>query len=97
MMMKSYSPGENGFIWTDFYLSPNGSKLAIIGCFWACPYEIRVYDFENPLALPLPEIETFPLMGNDDEFIEWIDDMSFAVRGKEETARKHVLVSNNKL
>lgn len=93
-MMESYCPQEDGFIWTDFYISPNGRKLAIIGCYWACPYEIKVYDFANPLALPLPEIETIPLLDNDDDFIEWIDDRSFTVQGNDGTARQHVLAQN---
>ena len=31
--MSSFSPDEDGFIWTEFYLSPNGKILATIGCF----------------------------------------------------------------
>lgn len=96
-MMKSYSSREDGFIWADFYMSPSGSKLAIIGCFWACPYEIRIYDFENPLALPLPEIEAIPLLDIDKDSIEWIDEKSFSVEGYDGTARQHVIGLNNKL
>ena len=32
--MESYSPNEDGFIWTDFHLSPDGKHLATIGCHW---------------------------------------------------------------
>lgn len=96
-MMESFCPREDGFIWTDFYISPNGGKLAIIGCFWACPYEIKIYDFESPLALPLPEIETIPISSKDEDSIKWIDDMSFTVQGKGGTARLHELTPNNKL
>jgi len=38
--MQSYAPNEDGFIQADFHLSPGGNKLAVIGCYWACPYII---------------------------------------------------------
>ncbi len=50
--MESFSPDEDGFIWTNFYLSPDGNKLATIGCYWACPYVIKVYNFKSPMKLP---------------------------------------------
>ncbi|QNM84655.1 hypothetical protein H9W90_10650 [Polaribacter pectinis] len=71
--MESYSPNEDGFIATEFYLSPNGEKLAIIGCFWACPFIIKIYDFTNPLKLPFQEIKEIDLNNNTIEIEGWLD------------------------
>ena len=30
-------------------LLPDGVTLKVEGCYWACPYEIRLWDFTNPL------------------------------------------------
>jgi hypothetical protein len=43
------------------------------GCYWACPYDHRVYDIENPDRLPLPLIsdtECDPEEDDDDETSE---------------------------
>ena len=32
-----------------------GVTLKVSGCYWACPYEVRLYDFTNPDALDFPE------------------------------------------
>lgn len=53
--IAGYSPGEDRFICTDFSLSPSGKVLVTIGCYWACSYVIKVFDFSNPLQLPLVE------------------------------------------
>ena len=59
------------------YPSPDRTKLAIVGCYWACPYLIVVYDFREPLNLPLPTIVQFELPGNDAKFGEWASADSF--------------------
>ncbi len=89
--MKSYSPPEDGFIWSDFYFSPSGESLAVIGCFWACPYEVRVYDFSNPLVLPLPEIKTVSLEDSELHGIEWIDNYSFKTKCYDNSSRTYSL------
>lgn len=76
-----YSPGEDGFIWTDHYASPDGKTLAVIGCFWACPFVIKLLDFTNPMTLPLPEIREIDLLDNDEIILNWIDDTSFRTKG----------------
>jgi hypothetical protein len=70
--MASFSTDEDGFIWTEFHLSPNGTYLATIGCVWACPYTIKVFDFQNPLNLPLKEIEEIILL-DDEQTMIWLD------------------------
>jgi dipeptidyl aminopeptidase/acylaminoacyl peptidase len=68
-----YSPKEDGFIWTDFHLSPDGKTLATIGCHWACPYVIRLFDFTDPMTLPLTEIKEIRLLQNNEIILCWLD------------------------
>ncbi len=44
------------FCWAACQLSPDGRTLLVDGCHWACPYEYRFYDFEDPSRgwTPLP-------------------------------------------
>lgn len=78
--MSSYSPDEDGFIWTEFHLSPDGQTLATIGCFWAAPFVIKIYDFKNPLELPLREIKEVELIGSE-KIVGWLDNNSFKTNG----------------
>jgi hypothetical protein len=71
--MNSFSPDEDGYIWTEFHLSPSGDYLATIGCIWACPYTVKIFDFLNPLDLPLKEIKEIVLL-NDETTAFWIND-----------------------
>ncbi|OCX54471.1 hypothetical protein BEL04_09540 [Mucilaginibacter sp. PPCGB 2223] len=79
--MNSYSPGEDGFIWTNFHLSPKGKILATLGCYWACPTVIKLFDFSNPLTLPLKEIKEIRLLDNDEIIIGWFDDETLQMKG----------------
>ncbi len=79
--MESYSPNEDGFIWTDFHLSPDGKTLATIGCYWACPYVIKVYDFQNPMTLPLEELNEIELLDADEIITGWIDNETLKMKG----------------
>ena len=58
---KSHVPDSaqkgHGFCWTCAMVSPDKSVLAVNGCYWACPYEVRFYDFTDPMNLPYPEIK----------------------------------------
>jgi hypothetical protein len=58
-------PGDHhdgsGFCWIKCSLSPDGTTLAVDGCVWACPYEIRFFDFTDP-ARGWPEL---PIVGGD--------------------------------
>ena len=86
--MSSFSENEDGFIWTEFHLSPDAKTLAIIGCFWACPYVIKIYDFKNPLELPLREIKEIDLIGSE-KIVGWLDNNSFKTKGiKTETIQE---------
>ena len=48
----SFYSREDPFIWQSIHPSPNGNKVAVDGCYWACPNELRVYNTENITELP---------------------------------------------
>ncbi len=51
-----YEPtGGDDFCWVGCYPSPDGDTLAVDGCYWACPYELRFFDFTDP-ARGWPEL-----------------------------------------
>lgn len=80
--VASYAPpDQDGFIWTEFHLSPDGRTLAACGCYWACPYVIKLFDFTAPLALPLPEIQEIELLDNDEALLGWLDNDTLKARG----------------
>lgn len=84
--MEGYSPGEDGFIWTDYHLSPDGYKIAIIGCYWACPYVIKIYDFKTPLTLPLKELSEIELIDNSEEIEGWLDNENLITNNRKTLA-----------
>jgi hypothetical protein len=74
----SYSFEDDEFIWCEYSPSPDGKYLAVIGCYWACPYEIRVFDTSVPTSYPYEELyrqDTFQ------EKIEWLDNDAFKIIG----------------
>jgi len=81
--MESYSPGEDGFIHAEFYLSPNEKLLAVVGCYWACSYEIKIYDFSNPLSLPLKELDSIVLPDSCGTLLGWYDNETLLTDQKE--------------
>jgi len=54
--LYSFYSKEDAFIWTDILASPDNNKLAVIGCYWACPYELVIYDCSDLFVLPYPYI-----------------------------------------
>lgn len=90
--MSGYSPGwdVDGFIWTNFHLSPNGNVLATIGCFWACPYVIKLYDFTDPMSLPLIELAKVDLISNSEIITGWLDNETFSTKGIEREYQKTI-------
>jgi hypothetical protein len=79
--MSSYSPNEDGFIWTDFHLSPDSKWLATIGCYWGSQYFIKIFDFSNPMELPLPEIREIELLDNDEVIQCWLNNTTLKMKG----------------
>jgi hypothetical protein len=41
-----------GFCWADISASVEKDVLAVVGCFWACPYAVRFIDFSEPMQPP---------------------------------------------
>ena len=84
--LAGFSEKDGGFIWCEFYPSPDRSKIAIGGCFWACSYSVIVYDFREPMKLPLPVLGEFWIPPGNTSFGEWLSEQSFTVKdghGKE--------------
>lgn len=39
----------HGFCWVGYEYVPSMQVLLVEGCYWACPYEFRLYDFSDPM------------------------------------------------
>lgn len=80
----SYSFEDDKFIWCEYYPSPDSKKLAIIGCYWACPYEIVVFDTSKPTNFPYKELyrqDTFQ------EKVEWLDNTTLKITSNENDSK----------
>lgn len=50
-----------GFCWASYTWNRDFNLLVVSGCYWACPYEYRFYDFANPMdGWPMLEVEGDP-------------------------------------
>lgn len=78
--LSSYSPETDGFIWTKYCLSPDKKTIGIIGCKWAWPYELRLYEFEKPLELPLIKIKTVIMKEYLLDFFEWKNNSTISIK-----------------
>lgn len=67
-----------GFCWAKAYVSPDKTMMAVSGCYWAAPYEVRIYDITKPLE-PFNTIDDDELVGAD-RFLGWNDDNSCRIR-----------------
>lgn len=48
-----YKPSLGGFCWSSMSVSESSGHAAVVGCFWAAPYEIRLYRIpEDPMQVP---------------------------------------------
>lgn len=76
------TPGEytvaigESFIMTDFYYSKDNDMLAANGCFWACPSDVVVIDFKEPLKAPKTMLSFHQLIDPEYANDEW-DDVEF--------------------
>jgi hypothetical protein len=59
VLQRHYLPGEEDFMHFSFVLSSDASRLFSFGCYWACPWGVRMYDF-TPWRF-----KTSPLSGGD--------------------------------
>jgi hypothetical protein len=74
-----------GFCWTAAYPSPDTLVLAVDGCYWACPYDVVLYDFRNPEDLPLREISRVSNVV--DRCEGWTDNETFALKREVEVRK----------
>jgi len=87
-MSRSYFPDagyEGGaFCWTAAHPSPGSRVIAVEGCYWACPYEVVLYDFSSPDDLPYRELSRVRDLG---KCVGWKGNESFELT-REVEARK---------
>jgi hypothetical protein len=89
---SDYLPEEarKGFGWccSGFHPSPSGRYLAVSGCIWAGPYEVKIFDVSNPIQFPWPILYEsdyssdsivwgqdggeFAMLGNEREFCDFV-------------------------
>lgn len=50
-----------GFCWAKHYPSPDGRFIFVDGCYWGAPYELVLYEFSDPMALPYKEVNRWPV------------------------------------
>lgn len=50
----------NGFCWSSSEILEDGCTLLVDGCYWACSYEYRLFDFSNPMERGWPEVKPPP-------------------------------------
>lgn len=55
-----------GFCWVDYRFDIPTQILVVDGCIWACPYELRFYDFADPMS-GWPELENSRFVDDDDQ------------------------------
>lgn len=66
-----------GFCWGAVYPSPDSVVLAVDGCYWACPYDLVLYDFRNPEQLPYQELARVEGLN---ECVGWLDNDTFVLK-----------------
>jgi hypothetical protein len=71
--LLSYADGTDGFICADYQPSPSQDLMASMGCYWACPYVIRIFDIRNVETLPWPVVQDIELLDEETE-IRWVGD-----------------------
>ena len=85
---QTYFPPEgvqgSGFCWVVHYPSPDKLVLAVEGCIWAYPYEVRFYNFSDPDVLPLAELGR---VENTEKVTGWETNDTFVVATEYETVK----------
>ena len=79
--VAGYHPDRDGdFIMTRIISSPDGTRLAAEGCYWACNYDTAIYDFREPMRLPLTELARHLTSHSHVSFVGWDSSESYRVR-----------------
>lgn len=74
----------SGFCWAVAYPSPDSSLLAVDGCYWACPYDLVLFDFTEPDVLPYKELKRIDSI---DECLGWNKANSFILTRVQEVRK----------
>ncbi len=64
-----------GYCWAAAHPSPDGTVVAVEGCYWACPYSLTLYDFSDPARSPLPQLARYEDL---DQVEGWVSRGNFA-------------------
>lgn len=63
-----------GFCWSSYEFNKQHKMLVVDGCYWACPYEIKLFDFSDPIGKGWVEIENKLGIDGDRRPVEFKDD-----------------------
>ncbi|OGC06077.1 hypothetical protein A2230_02605 [candidate division WOR-1 bacterium RIFOXYA2_FULL_36_21] len=77
--LHSYYSTADPFIWTGIFPSPSVDKIAVNGCYWGCPDELRVFDTKNIISLPYKMIYQIINVTNEAAFEHWEDDNTMVI------------------
>ena len=69
---------DEEFIWLECLISPSQTKIAVTGCYWVCPYELKVFDLPNLKNEDIQETGFNELAATSYESgkLSWIDDQT---------------------
>jgi len=74
MKFYSFFSPSSPFILVEYIPSPDNLKLAVVGCYWACGYELVIYDISNITQLPFREFRREEI---NEKSKKWINNSTF--------------------
>lgn len=77
--LHSFYSNQEPFIWMGLYPSPDMNKLAVDGCYWACPNELRIYDISEITKLPYKLIYQESNFGDGCVVEQWKDNTHLTI------------------
>jgi len=67
---------EETFIWFRCFYNPQNNLLAADGCYWACPGDVIVLDFSDPMT-PVESNDWLSIYARCEEYYDDLDDIEF--------------------
>ena len=91
---ESFPTGET-FIWCDVHYNPINNIMAVVGCYWACPYSVVLVDFSKPMEDTRQiDINNFINKGDhydDMDFVAWDGtDLILKINGQTKPVQQEV-------
>ncbi|UTC66793.1 MULTISPECIES: hypothetical protein [unclassified Treponema] len=86
--------GVETFIWTKVHYHPANNVLAVEGCYWACPYGVQLFDFENPMSENPKFVDIISCLDGD---YDVYDELKFLKWEKGDLYLKAFLVENSEI